>query len=426
MSMDERRAAEERLAGMIDGRQANCAVIGLGFIGSILMDALAHAGFRAYGFDRSADAGRRFEAEMGQKHSDARGGWAAGSDPEPIADAHVVMVAVRALPRSDETVDLEPLESAASILSARGSEPRLVMLESTVPCGVTRCFAARLAARPGLFVAHSPERLSVGHDREVLRRVPHLVGGMDEAAGRLGARLLRTICDQVVSVSSPEVSELSKLLENAFLTTGIALSNEFTRVAHSVGIAAEEVCAAAATKPFGYYPFHPGPGLGGHCLGNDLAILLSSQRRFGVSMPMMTAVAKAAAEGPDTVLRRFEEILRARGRLLRSLRVLLVGVGFKPGTADTTGSPARDIARLLRQRGAEVSYLDSLVPEFLLDGQALDRVGEAYLQPGSMDAAIVVSGDRAITIDRLAACSDLVFDARGRRDETRPGSVHTL
>jgi UDP-N-acetyl-D-glucosamine dehydrogenase len=336
------------------------------------------------------------------------------------------MVAVRALPRADETIDLEPLESAASLLKAHGSGPLLVLLESTVPCGATRCFAARLESRPSLFVAHSPERLSVGHDREVLRRVPHLVGGMDEAAGRLGARFLRTIIEQVVQVSSPEVSELSKLLENAFLTTGIALSNEITRVAHSVGVAAEEVCAAAATKPFGYYPFYPGPGLGGHCLANDLALLLSSKRRFGVNMPMMTAVAEAAAEGPGAVLRRFEEIVSARGRSLRSLRVLLVGVGFKPGTADTTGSPAREIARLLRQRGAEVSYLDSLVPEFSLDGQSLDRIMEADLQSGGLDAAIVVSGDRTTTLDRLAACLDLVFDARGRSVDARPKGVHTL
>lgn len=425
--MDQRRgAAEDQLAGRIDGRLATCGVIGLGFIGSILLDALALAGFRAHGFDRSADAVRRFETWMRQAHPDGDLRWTASTNPALLEEADVVVVAVRALPRPDDSVDLEPLENAASIIRNYRCEPRLVLLESTVPCGATRCFAASLAAGAGVFIAHSPERLSVGHDRDVLRRVPHLVGGIDEPSGRVAARLLRTICADVVQVSRPEVSELSKLLENAFLTTGIALSNEVTRIAHSVGVSAEEVCAAAATKPFGYHPFFPGPGMGGHCLGNDLSILLSATARFGVELPLMKAVAEAAAQGPATVLRRFESLLTARGRDLQRLRVLLVGVGFKPGTADTTGTPAREIARRLRQGGAEVSYLDRLVPEFTVDEQRLRRVTADALQDGDLDAAIVIAGDRTMPLDRLARCSNLVLDARGRSSEPRPDGVYTL
>jgi UDP-N-acetyl-D-glucosamine dehydrogenase len=426
MTMRDRRAAEERLTLEIERRHATCGVIGLGFIGSVLMDALTHAGFRTRGFDRSAGAVDRFQEWMTARHGDPDATWTAGTDPDLLADTEVVLVAVRAFARPDRSVDLEPVESAASILRGYPRTPRLVLLESTVPCGVTRCFAASLQSAPCVFVAHSPERLSVGHDREVLRRVPHLIGGVDEASGRLGARLLESVCDRVVRVSTAEVSELSKLLENAFLTTGIALSNEVTSVAHAIGISAEEVCAAAATKSFGYHPFFPGPGMGGHCLENDLAILLSATSRFGVTLPLMHAVDAAATEGPHLVLRRLEQILCAHGRDLEGLRVLLVGVGFKPGTADTTGSPAREIARLLHERGAGVSYLDGLVSRFFVDDRPLGRVHADELGQGAFDVAIVVAGDRSASLDRLAACTNLVFDARGRTSEPRPEGVHTL
>jgi len=390
------------------------------------MDALVHAGFRVRGFDRSPAAVSTFEGWMGERHPGSRERWSAVSDSESFADARLIVIAVRALPLPDGSIDVEPVESAASILRANSSGPRLVMLEATVPCGTTRCFAAALDPSPVLFVAHSPERLSVGHDREVLRRVPHLVGGMDQPASRLGALFLRTICDEVVQLSSPEASELSKLLENAFLTTGIALSNEVTRLAHAMGIAAEEVCAAAATKPFGYYPFFPGPGMGGHCLGNDLAILLSSGRRVGLGMPLTSAVAETAVQGPGMVVRRLQELWKGRGRDLGGSRVLLVGVGFKPGTNDTTGSPAGEIARLLRQSGADVWYLDSLVPGFAVDGQPLPRIEASELVRPAWNAAIVVAGDPKAPLERLVACSDLVFDARGRSPELRPEGVVTL
>ncbi len=323
-------------------------------------------------------------------------------------------------------MDQEPLEAAAAILRPHIIGPRLILLESTVPCGMTRCFAESLGQRAGLFVAHSPERLSVGQDRRVFRSTPHLLGGVDAEAGRVGARFLSTLCDRVVEVSSPEVSELSKLLENGFLTTGIALANEVTRMAHALGIAAEEVCAAAATKPSGYYPFFPGPGMGGHCLGNDLKILISTANQFGAASPLLSAVAAAAMNGPELVMRRLEGLLLAHGSELHDRRVLLVGVGFKPGTSDTTGSPAIEIARLLRKRGAVVCYLDSQVREFAVDGQSVERMEDKALEGTKLAATVIVAGDRSTTFNRLIASSEFVLDARGRNQDVRPDGVHTL
>lgn len=421
-----RQTAERKILSEVEARSAVCGVVGLGFIGSTFMDALVNAGYEVHGVDRSSEAVNRFASWMKERNPQAEGKWSAACDGAALADTDVVIVAVRTPPQDDGTVDLEPLQAVGKVLQRYERDPRLVLLESTVPCGTTRCFAAWLGTRAGTFVAHSPERLSVGHDRMVLRSTSHLVGAVDPEAGRVAARFLSTVCDHVVPVSSPEVSELSKLLENAFLTTGIALSAEVTRIAHAFGIAAEEVCAAAATKQFGYYPFYPGPGVGGHCLANDLRILISTSKKTGAESSLLKAVAAAAANGPAIVLSRLEELLQERGLQLADGRVLLVGVGFKPGTGDTTESAAREIARLLRQRRAEVSYVDSLVPDFIVDGQAIRKTQPEQLAGESFTAALIVAGDQHVRLERLMAVSEIVLDARGRNSEPRVGRVSIL
>jgi UDP-N-acetyl-D-glucosamine dehydrogenase len=415
----------EDLLVRIASRRTTCGVVGLGFIGSTYMDALVNAGFPVRGFDRSPATVDRFRDWMSARNPESGSRWSADSDPAVLDGAEVVVVAVRVLPREDNTIDLEPLGSASEMLRGRMRDPGLILLASTLPPAATRCFAASMAPRPGILVAHSPERLSVGHDRSDLRRIPHLLAGVDAAATRAGAAFLSAICDRVVELSGPEVSELAKLLENAFLTTGIALSNEITRIAHVLGVPAQEVCEAAATKAEGYFPFFPGPGMGGHCLANDLAILRSTAARGRASSLFLDAVAETSSCGPVLVLHRLEAILKELGWTLRNLPILLVGVGFKPGTADTTGSPARELARLLRQDGADLSYLDSRVPEFDVDGAFLRRIAPDALD-GRTRAAIVISGDPAAPLHRLAACAGLVLDTRGRSAEPRLPGVYTL
>jgi UDP-N-acetyl-D-glucosamine dehydrogenase len=249
----------------------------------------------------------------------------------------------------------------------------------------------------------------------VLRRIPHLVGGLTEVATEAGARFLGTLCDQVVPVSAPEVSELSKLLENAFLSTGIALVTEVTRIAHSVGIPAAEVCQAAATKSSGYFPFYPGPGVGGHCLPNDLELLASAGRARGLNTPLLEAVAATNGGAPRVVVNRLQTILRAAGQDLNGARVLLVGVGFKLGSSDTTASPAADIVRLLRHHGASPVFTDSTVFQFAVDTQAVDRVDAGELRGQHFDACIVLSGDRALSGATVASAAACVLDAGGGR-----------
>ena len=232
----------------------------------------------------------------------------------------------------------------------------------------------------------------------------------------LGVAFVNTFCDQVVIVSKTEVSELSKLLENSFRAVGMALVGELTKMAHEVDISASEVTAAAATKPFGYFPFHPGPGVGGHCLRNDLGLLRLSAASAGIASPLLEAACDVLDDMPEVTVARVEELLRQRGSALDGAGVLLVGTGFKIGSREQDGTPARPITRCLRQRGALVSYYDSANESFSVDAVAVRRVGLDTLNSRApFDVAIVLSGDSGLPADRLSSSVELVLDAGGGR-----------
>ncbi len=405
------------LRDAIEAGTARCAVVGLGFIGTTLAEALVRAGFDVGGFDRSpaaADRSRRHLEDQGLR--DAAHQF--GTDPAVLDGARVVVVAVRALPQPDGTFDLDPLRAAAR--SIRKASPELVVLSSTAPPGTTRAFAEWLGG--AVPVAHAPERLSVGDDWRYLKRTAHLVGGVTPEAGELAALLFSHLCGEVVPVSAPEVSELSKLLENAFLSVGIALAGDVTAVAHGLGVSAHEVCAAAATKGSGYFPFYPGPGVGGHCLPNDLAMLAASAESAGVRVPVVAGAQDAIGRQPQATVDRLADMLSGSGKDFQGARVLLVGVGFKPGCADTTATPARPLADLLAERGADVAYLDHRVAEW-----HAPRVSAADLASEQFDAALVVSGDDGVTDADLLATGALVLRVGDRsRTEAVADGVHLL
>ncbi|HEU4557804.1 MAG TPA: nucleotide sugar dehydrogenase [Longimicrobium sp.] len=392
----------DALGELIESRHARCVVVGLGFVGSTLADALAAAGFAVHGHDRDPAAAAAYLARSG-------GNRIASPADTVLADADVVVVAVRVPVRADGSVDDEPLRAVAAALRQHSRSPRLVVVASTVPPGCTRAFAGWLGDDGGCFVAHAPERLAAEHGWRDLRGIPHLVGGVDQASTQAAALLLGTFCDQVVPVSAPEVSELAKLLENTYRAVNIALVGEVTRIAHGFGVAAAEVCRAAATKPFGYHAFYPGPGAGGHCLPNDLQILRHAAALHGRPTPLLDGTATAAAIQPALVVDRVEALA---GGTLHGRAVLLVGAGFKPGSADTTASPVRAVARLLRERGARPAYLDGRVECLEVDGEPVPRVSPDALGAETFAAAVVLAGDPALAAARLASIP-VVLDAGG-------------
>jgi UDP-N-acetyl-D-glucosamine dehydrogenase len=328
----------------------------------------------------------------------------------------VVVVTVRISPGPEGGVDLEPLDAVAREVGRPRDRPRLIVLVSTLPPGTTRQFAARVGPSDHVFVAHAPERLQVDDPVWTVARIPHLVGGVDPAATRLATRFVSSFSESAQPLTSPEVAELAKLLENSFNAVGIALIGELTPLAHALGIEMAEVAAAAATKPFGYRAFHPGPGVGGHCIPNDLHMLRAAGRSAHVPTALLDATAHITRDLPAATVDRLSALVAARGRELAGAEVLLVGLGFKIGTADTTETPARDVARELRRRGAVPLAVDSRCDGLLVDGAPLGRVDHRELGAGRVyDAAIVLAGDPGIAGEALVRSARVVLDAGGGR-----------
>jgi UDP-N-acetyl-D-glucosamine dehydrogenase len=415
-----RQQCKNELLRAIEDRTVRCGVIGLGFIGSVLMDALIESGLEAHGYDRHTPAVEHFRNWIAARHQKTTRPFSASTSQAPVLDCDAVFIAVRNPVEAGVVIE-EPQQAACRLLRTQLKCPRLIILESTVIPGSTRKFAAALdwARDEGTFIAHAPERLSAGHDREVLRKTPHLIGGLDQESTELGRALLGKLCDTVVPVSSPEVCELSKLLENAFLSVNIGLISEITRIAHSFGIQAQEVCQAAATKPFGYFPFYPGPGVGGHCLPNDLALLADVAISRGWNPELLSAAMTVNDRAPKLVVDRLQHLLEKRGLSLTGAAVLLVGVGFKPGSSDTAMSPAFGIARALRERASEPFFTDSGVFDFTVDGVPVPAIRAPDLFHRKFTATVILAGDPQLKTEDIRATSGLVLDTMGRRQKTK-------
>jgi nucleotide sugar dehydrogenase len=379
-------------------------------VGSITAALAVDAGFEVIAYDRDPCKLRRVHADT--VFSRLR----LVDEPSALALADVIFVAVRAFVAHDGEADLTPLRDALSSIRALPSAPRLVIVETTVPPGTTRrlvdeCFGGSCES---LAVAYCPERLRVEDRADQVQGVPRLVGGLDTNGRVLAAALFQRLGVPAMPVSQPEVAELSKLLENLFLTTGIALMGEITRIAHAVGVSAREVAAAAATKPQGYYPFFPGAGIGGHCLVNDMRLLRRAAEERCIRSALLEGIEAAASDLTPTVVRHLEHLLRAHGRALANASVWILGVGFKPGTADTTGSAAIDLVRLLRARSAEVMFSDSRVEAFAVDGLPVTRISSAH-PPDRVDAALILAGDPAFELHDVSARAAVALDAGGGR-----------
>jgi nucleotide sugar dehydrogenase len=388
--------------------ERNVGIVGLGIVGTATARLVAQAGHRVLGYDanpaRAAEIGRELR-ELPCEIS---------SVPAVLSGADIIVIAVRAATSPDGATDLQPLASAFRTLADMPMRDRLILVETTVPPGTTRRLAAELpeTARATLHIAHCPERLRVGDALEQLRKVPRLVGGLTPAATRLGCDFIESLGIPAVPVSQPEVAELAKLVENAFLTTGIAFMGEIARIAHALGISAAEVADAAETKPHGYYPFRPGPAIGGHCLVNDLHMLRGTASCLGLRSELLQGVEHAADGLNSNVLARLQALLATHELPLRGALVWIIGVGFKPGSNDSSGSAAIGLVRLLRAHGCTAVFSDSKIGSLTVDDRP---VASAPSESTSFrpQAALLLSGDPAIELGDVVARSQVVLDLGG-------------
>ena len=379
------------------------AIVGLGYVGLPTALAFHAAGHRVVGIDvspRRIDAIRCGAVDL--LDSDHERLDAALSDPEAfvlspdptrLAAAAAVIVCVPTPVDEHLLPDLAPLIGACQTVVAHARAGQTLMLTSTTYVGCTREFLVGPLAGRGLvagrdiFVAFSPERIDPGNSGHAHEKVPRIVGGITDTCATKATAVLSGYASQLHVVSSAEAAEMTKLYENTFRAVNISLANEFADISSVLGLDVSEVIDAAATKPYGFMPFYPGAGVGGHCIPCDPHYLLWQLRASRVSAPMIETAMTLVAQRPRQVVRRAGEVMAEHGRPVVGANVLVVGVTYKPGVADVRESPALEIISELRHAGASVSYTDALIESIDLDGGILTRVDEP--EQGRWDLVIV-------------------------------------
>src|SRR5215204_2031098 len=356
-------------------------IVGMGYVGLPLAVGFAEAGIDVIGVD--VDQAKVAALRDGRSHIE--------DIPEErlkavlerclfttrfveLHEAEAILVCVPTPLTRNREPDLGPLLNASRALAGVIASGQLVVLESTTFPGTTREHLVPLLEESGLRagedfnLAFSPERVDPGRTDYTLRNTPKVVGGLTPACTERAVELYGRVCDHVVPVSTPEVAELSKLLENIFRSVNIALVNEMAMLADRMGIDIWEVIDAAATKPFGFTRFDPGPGMGGHCLPVDPFYLTWKAREYDMSTEFIELAGKVNQNMPYFCLEKIERALNDEGKPVNGSKILVLGVAYKAGTSDMRESPALKILRLLRDRGAVISYHDAFVPNLADQG----------------------------------------------------------
>ena len=421
------------LLGRIADRSFRIGIVGLGYVGLPLMRAATRAGFRVLGFDidrpkvEGLNEGRSPLTHIPDatiRQVRAAGLFEATAELARLGEADAVLVCVPTPLDRHREPDLSYVVNTVEGLAPVLRPGALLVLESTTYPGTTRDVVLpllRAAGRqPGrdVLVAYSPEREDPGNAAFETASIPKVVGADDDAARAVATALYAAFVEKVVPVSSAAVAEAVKITENVFRSVNIALVNELKQIYAAMGIDVWEVIEAAKTKPFGYMPFYPGPGLGGHCIPIDPFYLTWKAREYGFATRFIELAGEVNTAMPAYVVHRLAlELDRRRGLGLRGRRILVLGVAYKRDINDTRESPALEIMELLQHRGAEVAYHDPLVPEILPTRQhpGLQGLRSVPLDAATLagfDAALVVTDHRAVDYALLAEACPLVVDTR--------------
>jgi UDP-N-acetyl-D-glucosamine dehydrogenase len=398
-------------------------VIGLGYVGLPLAVAFAREGHEVIAVDvdprkvAALGAGESYiedvPSELLRSVSER---IHASTRYARLAKAEAVLICVPTPLTRNREPELGPLIDATRALAEVLQADQLVVLESTTYPGTTRERVVPLLEESGLaagrdfHLAFSPERVDPGRTDYTLRNTPKVIGGLTPACAGRASELYSTICDELVPVSTPEAAELTKLLENIFRSVNIALVNELAMLTDRMGIDIWEVVDAAATKPYGFMRFEPGPGMGGHCLPVDPFYLSWRAREFDMSTEFIELAGKVNQQMPYHCAAKVQRALNDAGLPVKGARVLVLGVSYKPGVGDVRESPALKIISLLKVAGAEVRYHDPHVPALAEFGLASVPLEEAL---GDVDLALIVTAHPEVDHEMVARRARLVVDLRG-------------
>jgi UDP-N-acetyl-D-glucosamine dehydrogenase len=412
--------------------------VGLGYVGLPLALAFAQAGSRVVGLDSDSRrveairAGESYVEDVPQQelaHAVSGGMLTATTNYDDLAAADAIAICVPTPLDDNRQPDLTPLINAGTSLSRVLRKGQLVVLESTTYPGTTRERLVPMLEESGFTagsdfnVAFSPERVDPGRSDFTLRNTVKVVGGLTDDCAQAVRELYERVCDEVLVVSSPEAAELSKLLENIFRSVNIALVNELAVLCDRMGIDIWEVVDAAATKPFGFMRFEPGPGMGGHCLPVDPFYLAWKAREYDFYTEFIELAGKINQNMPYFCVDKIERTLNAQGKAVHGSRIVLLGVAYKPGVADLRQSPALKILKLLSDSGAELAYHDPHVPQLAEAGLASTPLDEVL---DGADLVVIVTAHKEIDYRTVVAESPLVLDFRGVTREIQSANLVRL
>jgi UDP-N-acetyl-D-glucosamine dehydrogenase len=386
------------------------AIIGQGYVGLTIAVGAAGAGHSVIGFD--VNEGLVDQLNAGKSHIEgitdkdlgsfiAAGFYAASNDASVLDGSDVIVIAVPTPLDAQRNPDLSFVHAATELISKHVKSPALIVNESTSYPGTLRNeIAARITGVDHLY-ASSPERVDPGNAQWGTKNTPRLIGGLTPAAVAKATEFYGSFCDSIIEVSSPEVAEAAKIFENTFRQVNIALVNEFAQISDALGISSREVIEAAATKPYGFMAFNPGPGVGGHCIPVDPSYLAHVANQVGVPATFIKRANEVNLAMPAYVVKR---VIAGNGGSIKGKKVVVVGVSYKSNVADTRETPAAAVIDLLREQGATVTWHDDLVATWR---------GESSSPMTGAEIAVVVTKHDGVDVAAVKACG-YVFDCTGQ------------
>ena len=429
------------LLAKIERRTARIGIIGMGYVGLPLAVEFARAGFKVFGYDVSErvvkliNDGKSHIADVpaSEVATLVKAGFLeASTDPARLVEIDAISIAVPTPLAKTRDPDMSYVAAAIDTVARSVRPGQVIVLESTTYPGTTRellqpALEARgLVVGRDVFLAFSPERVDPGNVRYNTKNTPKVVGGITPDCTEVATALYSACIDTVVPVSSPEAAELTKLLENTFRSVNIGLVNEMAIVCDKLGVNVWEVIDAAATKPFGFMRFTPGPGIGGHCIPLDPHYLAWKMRTLNYKTRFIDLASEINSEMPMYVVEKVAAALNNERKAVNGSRVLVLGIAYKRDIDDMRESPALDVIRLLENLGADVAYHDPYVPRFQENGMSHESVPLTDHELQLADVVVIVTDHSSVDYQRLVDRASLIVDTRNATARTTPGSARVV
>jgi UDP-N-acetyl-D-glucosamine dehydrogenase len=415
------------LKSKISNKSAKIAIVGLGYVGLPLAVEFGKKGYFVYGFDTDADrikklnAGEKFIVDVEPKDVLSlikNKKFHPSTDDKILRNADVIIIAVPTPLRKVKFPDVSYVVAASRTVKKNLRKGQLVILESTSYTTTTREVTLPILKESGLkeeldfFLAFSPERVNPGDKKFPVIKIPKAIGGFSAKSSELAYMVYAQIMEKVFKVSSPEVAETSKLLENTFRLVNIALVNEFAILCHKLGISIWEVIECAKTKPFGFMPFYPGPGIGGHCIPCDPVFLSWKAKKLGYKTKMIDLALEMNRYMPRYIVERVAELLEERDSSIEKANILVLGVTYKKDVKDLRESPALEIIEYLQHQKAKVSFSDPYIPYIKLNGINLKGINLTKDNLKKFDCVVLITDHSDVDYDFVRQNAKLIFDTR--------------